>query len=259
MLSGSKSNLAVKIFGPELGTLRSLAAQVEAVLAGVPGIVDLSNQEQAAVPQLVFELDRAALARHSLPAAEARATWRRYYRAAAAELVETRVARVVPALPRAAARRSHKLGELTRRRRAAPSAALRGAQRASTRPGNGTAGERRARGAAVGQRGGRDPRTSTASARRSRRRSSCRPATACVRRAVRERSLDSNLAAFGIVLVATGGCLVAFAATAQRRRLVNMPLVVVGGVGRSRFERHDPVELIVGFVTLFASPRDNGC
>jgi len=101
MLSGSKSNLAVKIFGPELGTLRSLAAQVEAALAKVPGIVDLSNQEQAAVPQLVFDLDREAMARHGLPAAEAARNLEALFQGApAAELVEEGiVSRVVVHYP----------------------------------------------------------------------------------------------------------------------------------------------------------------
>ncbi|MEM7585533.1 MAG: efflux RND transporter permease subunit [Acidobacteriota bacterium] len=66
MISGSKTNLAVKVFGPDLAVLRSLASQVEQVLAGVPGIVDLSNQEQSAIPQLVIRFDRAAMARYGL-------------------------------------------------------------------------------------------------------------------------------------------------------------------------------------------------
>jgi Cu/Ag efflux pump CusA len=101
MLSGSKSNLAVKVFGPELGTLRSIAGQVERVLAEVPGIVDLSNQEQAAVPQLVFDLDRAALAQHGLSAADAARNLEALFQGSpAAELVEDGiVSRVVVLYP----------------------------------------------------------------------------------------------------------------------------------------------------------------
>ena len=66
MISGSRSNLAVKIFGPDLTVLRSLASQVEGSLASEPGIVDLSNQEQASVPQLLIAPDRSALARHGM-------------------------------------------------------------------------------------------------------------------------------------------------------------------------------------------------
>jgi CzcA family heavy metal efflux pump len=68
MVSGSKSNLAVKLHGPDLSVLRKLAAAAQATLGDVPGIVDVSNQEQAAVPQLLVEPDRAALARHGIPA-----------------------------------------------------------------------------------------------------------------------------------------------------------------------------------------------
>ncbi|MCM2269829.1 MAG: efflux RND transporter permease subunit, partial [Thermoanaerobaculia bacterium] len=66
MISGSKTNLAVKVFGPDLAVLRGLAGAVEQTLQGVPGIVDLSNQEQAAIAQLVIDFDREAMARHGL-------------------------------------------------------------------------------------------------------------------------------------------------------------------------------------------------
>jgi CzcA family heavy metal efflux pump len=114
MLSGSKSNLAVKVFGPELGTLRSLAAQVETVLAGVPGIVDLSNQEQAAVPQLGFDLDRDALAQHGLSAAEAARNLEALFQGSpAAELVEDGiVSRVVVRYPERLRANREALGEL---------------------------------------------------------------------------------------------------------------------------------------------------
>ena len=68
MISGSKTNLAVKVSGPDLAVLRELAGRVEEVLAGVPGLVDLSNQEQAVIPQLVVDFDRRAMARHGLSA-----------------------------------------------------------------------------------------------------------------------------------------------------------------------------------------------
>ncbi len=70
MISGSKANLAVKIFGPDLSVLRRLASRAEEVLGQVAGIVDLSNQEQATVPQLALEFDRTAMARHGLDAGE---------------------------------------------------------------------------------------------------------------------------------------------------------------------------------------------
>jgi len=70
MISGSKTNLAVKIFGPDLSVLRGLSASAEGVLRGVPGIVDLSNQEQATVPQLLVDFDREGMARYGLTPAD---------------------------------------------------------------------------------------------------------------------------------------------------------------------------------------------
>jgi Cu/Ag efflux pump CusA len=66
MISGSRTNLAVKVFGPDLAVLRGLGSRVRDVLEGVPGIVDLSNEEQASIPQLVIDFDRDSMARYGL-------------------------------------------------------------------------------------------------------------------------------------------------------------------------------------------------
>lgn len=70
MISGSKSNLAIKVFGPELSVIRGITQQIEGIVGAVPGIVDLSNQEQSSIPQLLIDFDRPALARHGLSAAD---------------------------------------------------------------------------------------------------------------------------------------------------------------------------------------------
>ena len=70
MISGSKTNLAIKIFGPELAQLRGLSSSAERVLRDVAGIVDLSNQEQASVPQILIDFDRQAMARQGLTPAD---------------------------------------------------------------------------------------------------------------------------------------------------------------------------------------------
>ncbi len=89
MISGSKTNLAVKIFGPDLGVLRALASRVERVLGNVHGIVDLSNQEQAAIPQRIIDFDRAAMARYGLlPADLADAVEALFQGIAVGEIVE---------------------------------------------------------------------------------------------------------------------------------------------------------------------------
>ncbi|MCZ6491927.1 MAG: efflux RND transporter permease subunit [Acidobacteria bacterium] len=71
MLSGTRASIAVKIFGDDLYTLRSLAQQVEAAMRDVPGVVDLSTEQQSDIPTVRVRFDRAALARYGLPAGAA--------------------------------------------------------------------------------------------------------------------------------------------------------------------------------------------
>ena len=93
MISGSRTNLTIKIFGPDLSTLRALAAQAESRLSELPDLVDLSNQEQASVPQLLVDLDRAALARYGLtPAAVAQSIEALFQGAEAGEIIEGGIA-----------------------------------------------------------------------------------------------------------------------------------------------------------------------
>lgn len=101
MISGSKTSLAVKIFGPDLAVLRSLSTAAEGLLRGVPGIVDLSNQEQATVPQLLVDFDRGAMARHGLrPADMARSVEALFQGTPAGEVFEGGLnARVVVRFP----------------------------------------------------------------------------------------------------------------------------------------------------------------
>jgi CzcA family heavy metal efflux pump len=89
MISGSKTNLAIKVFGPDLTVLRGLASAIENELAGVEGIVDLSNQEQAAIPELVIDFDRRSMARYGLsPAALALAVEAQFQGVEAGEVVD---------------------------------------------------------------------------------------------------------------------------------------------------------------------------
>jgi CzcA family heavy metal efflux pump len=74
MLSGTRANLAVKIFGDDLFTLRTIAESVRAAVESVPGVVDLSVEQQMDVPVLLVHFDRAALATHHLHIEEAART-----------------------------------------------------------------------------------------------------------------------------------------------------------------------------------------
>ncbi len=66
MLSGTRANVAVKIFGEDLYKLRSIAERARQAMAGVPGVVDLSVEQQNEIPILNVRFDRAAIARHGL-------------------------------------------------------------------------------------------------------------------------------------------------------------------------------------------------
>ncbi len=66
MLSGSRSNIAVKIFGPDLGELRRLTASVKSVVREIPGAVDVTDEQQTDIPFLTIRFNRAALAQHGM-------------------------------------------------------------------------------------------------------------------------------------------------------------------------------------------------
>jgi Cu/Ag efflux pump CusA len=66
MLSGTRANIAVKVFGDDLATLRRLGEHVRRAVSSVPGVVDLSLEQQMDVPVLRFVLNRTAIARYGL-------------------------------------------------------------------------------------------------------------------------------------------------------------------------------------------------
>jgi CzcA family heavy metal efflux pump len=66
MLSGTRANIAVKIFGSDLYQLRSLAEKSRQAVQGVAGVVDLSVEQQTEVPVLKIKFDRDEIARHAL-------------------------------------------------------------------------------------------------------------------------------------------------------------------------------------------------
>jgi len=63
LLSGVRAEIAVKVFGDSLDTLRTVAEDLRQRLANVPGLVDLQAEKQALIPQLEIRVDyrRAAL------------------------------------------------------------------------------------------------------------------------------------------------------------------------------------------------------
>ena len=66
MLSGTRANIAVKIVGDDLVTLRRLGERVREAMSGVAGVADLSLEQQTEIPFVRFVLNRAAIARYGL-------------------------------------------------------------------------------------------------------------------------------------------------------------------------------------------------
>ena len=57
MLSGVRAQIALKIFGDDLDTLRSLAEQLQNRMAGIKGLVDLQVERQVRIPQVQVAVD----------------------------------------------------------------------------------------------------------------------------------------------------------------------------------------------------------
>ena len=66
MLSGTRANIAVKIVGDDLPTLRRLGESVRDVMTGIEGVADVSLEQQMDIPFVRFVLNRAAIARYGL-------------------------------------------------------------------------------------------------------------------------------------------------------------------------------------------------
>ncbi len=66
VLSGVRSAIAVKVFGPELPELRILGAQIRDLMGDIPGIVDLQLEPQVPIRQVQIHFDRPAAARYGL-------------------------------------------------------------------------------------------------------------------------------------------------------------------------------------------------
>jgi HME family heavy-metal exporter len=70
LLSGVRAQVAIKIFGNDLTTLRSTAAQLQGVISGIEGVVDAQVENQAMLPQLMIRMDRAKIRQYGLQVGE---------------------------------------------------------------------------------------------------------------------------------------------------------------------------------------------
>jgi HME family heavy-metal exporter len=66
LLSGVRAQIALKVYGDDLDTLRGLAADLRARLAKIPGVTDLQIEKQVLIPQIKIRLDYEQAARHGV-------------------------------------------------------------------------------------------------------------------------------------------------------------------------------------------------
>lgn len=71
MLSGTRANIAIKLFGDDLAELRKLGGQIETLVAEIPGAVDVAMEQQSEIPLVQVKFNRAALANYGLSMLEA--------------------------------------------------------------------------------------------------------------------------------------------------------------------------------------------
>ena len=61
LITGTKAELAIKLFGPDVDILKDQAADIEKVIRGIDGASDVQTDQVTGAPQLRITIDRAAL------------------------------------------------------------------------------------------------------------------------------------------------------------------------------------------------------
>ena len=70
MLSGTKANIAIKLFGDDLNKMFSLGNRIKDAIGDIPGIADLNVEQQIERPQLTITPKRELLAKYGIPLPE---------------------------------------------------------------------------------------------------------------------------------------------------------------------------------------------
>ncbi len=70
MLSGTRANIAIKVFGTDLQKMFSLANQIKTNISGIEGLVDLNVEQQVEIPQMQIKPKREILKQYGIPVNE---------------------------------------------------------------------------------------------------------------------------------------------------------------------------------------------
>jgi Cu/Ag efflux pump CusA len=66
MLSGTRANIAIKLFGTDLNKMFTLANQIQSNIEGIEGLVDISVEQQIEIPQVQIKAKRNMLAKYGI-------------------------------------------------------------------------------------------------------------------------------------------------------------------------------------------------
>ena len=66
MLSGTKANIAIKLFGSDLSRMFLIGNQIKSAIEGIDGLVDVAVDQQTETPQLQIKANRQALAHYGI-------------------------------------------------------------------------------------------------------------------------------------------------------------------------------------------------
>ena len=70
MISGTRANIAIKVFGNDLNDMYVIGNQIKSVIADVDGLVDVNVEQQVEVPQIQIRADRDKLAWYGITVEE---------------------------------------------------------------------------------------------------------------------------------------------------------------------------------------------
>lgn len=67
MLSGTRANIAIKIFGTDLAKLFAISNEIKTAITNIDGLVDLSVEQQVDIPQIQIKANRDLLNHYGIP------------------------------------------------------------------------------------------------------------------------------------------------------------------------------------------------
>ena len=66
MLSGTRANIAIKLFGTDLSRMFMIGNQIKSSIEGIDGLVDVAVEQQVVTPQIQVRANRTALAKYGI-------------------------------------------------------------------------------------------------------------------------------------------------------------------------------------------------